>query len=165
MISRPTNGQCSQFEKGLGIKRGNSWGLWHSFSQVGSFLDYTSSAFETEPSPVSKGPTEGALRRKGHIARRDERQLQTPRLRGGRKMRRLPAPLEKGPSVIGREFGGSAFSSGAKKNWWLPVPSQHSSLFTAWPSPPPNLVPLPLLLATSPHLTFVQTFPCIYVPA
>lgn len=40
-----------------------------------------------------------------------------------------------------------------------------TSLFTAWPSPPPNLVPLPLLLATSLHLTFAQTFPCVYVSA
>lgn len=36
-----------------------------------------------------------------------------------------------------------------------------TSLFTAWSSPPPNHVPLSLLL----HLTFAQTFSCVYVSA
>lgn len=81
LISRPTNGQCSQCEKDLGIKLGNAWCLCCSFSQVGSFLYYTSSVFEMGPSLTSKKPTEGALARKGHIAQLDERQLQTPRLR------------------------------------------------------------------------------------
>lgn len=113
------------------------------FPRWAYFLYYTSSEFEMEPSLTSRKPMEGALPRKGHVAGPDERQLQAPRLKGGRKIRGPTAPSEKGPWVVGGGAGG------AKSNFrGCPLP-RDSRDFSSLPSLPSSLVPPAPLLATS----------------
>lgn len=103
------------------------------FPRWAYFLYYTSIVFEMEPSLPSRKPMEGALPRKGHVARPDERQLHAPKLRGGRKIREPAAPSEKHPSVVG---GGSGE---AKNNFReCPLPRDSRLQQPAIPAIPPR---------------------------
>ena len=82
-ISRPTNGQCSQFEKDLGINLGNAWCLWLSFTQVGVLLMLHFKCVWNGTFSNLWRACGGGITQEGSCCPADERQLQTPRLREG----------------------------------------------------------------------------------
>ena len=114
-ISRPTNGQCSQFEKDLGINLGNAWCCGSPSPRWGYFLCYTSSVFEMGPSLTSEKPVEGALPRKGHVAQLMRGSCRPPGFEKGA----CSCPGEKFSRVVReRGFSGYAHPLGTQEHYW-----------------------------------------------